>query len=212
MRKGFLFLGKLFFCFTFFIMPFVLKAKAETKGFMDTVFSQDQKGGGKQKGPTVITADTMDMDIKNNLITLIGNVVVDDPANRLSADKMLVYLQDAKGEDSKKKLKAIVALGNVIMARKAITEEEKKNGKREAHSGRADYDAITGIIIMTENPVLYQGDNYMKGDRITLWKNSERMKIEGDQSSGRSSHIVISQGTDTGTTTDTGVGGFKLGL
>ncbi len=207
MRKGFLFLGKLFLCFVFFISPLVLKAE----DFMGSVFSQGQQGGGKQKGPTVITADTMDMDIKNNLVTLIGNVVVDDPSNKLTADKMLVYLQDTKGGDSKKELKAIVALGNVIMVRKAITEEDKKNGKREAHSGRADYDAIAGIIIMTENPVIYQGDNYMKGDRIILWKNSERMKIEGDQSTGRSSRIVITQGTDTSTATDTGNSGFKIG-
>lgn len=207
MRKGFLFLGKFFFCFVFFITPFVLRAE----DFMGTVFSQDQKGRGKQKGPIVITADTMDMDIKNNLITLLGNVVVDDPDNKLTADKMLVYVQDAKGKDSKKELKAIVALGNVIMVRKATNEEDKKNGKREAHSGRADYDAVAGIIIMTENPVLYQGDNYMKGDRITLWKNSERMKIEGNQSIGRS-RIVITQGADTGTATDTEKGGFKIGM
>ena len=210
MREKFLFLVNFFCCFTFFIMPIVLKA-TETD-LMGTIFSHDQKESGKQKGPTVITSDTMDMDIKNNLITLIGDVVVDDPANQLKADKMLVYLQNAKGGDSKKELKAIVALGNVIMIRKAITEEDKKNGKREAHSGRADYDAIAGIVIMTENPVLYQGDNYMKGDRIILWKNSERMKVEGDQSTGRSSRIVISQGTDTGTTTDTGKNSFKIGM
>jgi len=206
MRKESLFLCKFVFCFVIFIIPFVSKAE----DFMGTVFSHAQKGESKQKGPIVITADTMDMDMKNNLITLIGNVVVDDPANRLAADKMLVYLQDAKGGSSKKELKAIVALGNVIMVRKAITEEDKKMGKREAHSGRADYDANSGIIIMTENSVLYQGDNYMKGDRITLWKNSDRMKIEGDQSTGRS-RIVISQNSDTSIATDTG-SGFKLGL
>lgn len=206
MRKEFLFLWKLFFCFAFFTMPFV----SRSEDIISTIFSQNQTGDGKQKGPTVITSDTMDMDMKNNVITLIGSVVVDDPENNLTADKMLVYLQDAKGGDSKKELKAIVALGNVVMVRKAITEKDKKMGKREAHSGRADYDAITGIIIMTENPVLQQGDNYMKGNRITLWRNSERMKIEGDQSTGRSSRIIINQGTDTGTTTDTGSGGIKL--
>lgn len=206
MRKEILFIGKLFSCIVFFIVPFVLKSE----DFMGTVFSQDKKG--KQKGPTVITADSMDMDMKNNLLTLIGNVAVDDPENRLMADKMLVYLQDTKSGNNKKELKAIVALGNVIMARKALTEEDKKMGKREAHSGRADYDAVAGIIIMTENPVLYQGDNYMKGERIVLWKNSNRMKVEGNQSSGKPSHIVISQSSDTATSSDTGNSSIKLGI
>ena len=208
MREKIFFLSKLFFCFVFLIMPFVLKAE----DFMGNVFSQNQGGGNKQKGPTTISADTMDMDMKNNLITLIGDVEVDDLQNKLTADKMLVYLQETKGGESKKELKAVVALGNVIMARKAITEEDKQIGKREARSGRADYDAIAGIIVMTDNPILYQGNNYMKGERIILWKNSDRMKIEGDQSSGRSSHIVIGQSTDTSVNTGTGSGGFKLGL
>ena len=209
MNKIVLFSGKLFFLFSFLTATLALSAE----DFMGNLFPQTQiNNKSRKKGPTIINADTMDMDMKNNLITLIDNVVVDDPENKLTADKMLIYLKEGKGGESKKELKAIVALGNVVMSRKALTDEDKKAGRREARSGRADYDAASGIIIMTENPVLYQGDNYMKGDTITLWKNSDRMKIEGNRSSGKASHIVISQSDDTDVNTDTNSIGIKLGI
>ena len=49
--------------------------------------------------PTNITASAADIDLENNIITLIGNVVVDDGSSKITCNKMTVYLEE-KVEDS----------------------------------------------------------------------------------------------------------------
>ena len=162
-----------------------------------------------------ITANSMDIDLKNNVITLIGNVKVEDNQSKITSEKMLVYLQDKKDSPSapaaatgSKSAKAIVALGDVVIIQKNLSVDEKKRGERKATAGRADYDVANGIIILTDNPVLYQGDSYIKGNRIILWKDSDRMKVENNEETNTSSIIVLNQkpadtATDTAVVADT---------
>jgi lipopolysaccharide export system protein LptA len=165
----------------------------------------DSKRSDKDSNPMTITANSMDIDVKNNIITLVGNVHVEDSSANITSDKMLVYLQDNKqqgapvssGTTGSKSAKAIVCLGDVVILQKNIPEEEAKNGQRKATAGRADYDTVNGIIILTENPILYQGDNYIKGNRIILWRNSDRMKVESGENESNKSVIVLDQNKDT---------------
>ncbi len=169
----------------------------------------------RDSGPMTITANSMDIDLKNNVITLIGNVKVEDNQSKITSEKMLVYLQDKKDSPSapaaatgSKSAKAIVALGDVVIIQKNLSVDEKKRGERKATAGRADYDVANGIIILTDNPVLYQGDSYIKGNRIILWKDSDRMKVENNEETNTSSIIVLNQkpadtATDTAVVADT---------
>lgn len=43
---------------------------------------------------TVITASAADIDLERNIITLIGDVVVDDQANKITCNKMTIYLEE----------------------------------------------------------------------------------------------------------------------
>lgn len=172
----------------------------------------DDGSSGKKKdsGPMTITSNSMDIDIKNNIITLVGNVRVEDNTSKITSDKMLVYLQDKKDSSSttssstgSKSAKAIVALGDVVIMQKMINPEDAKNGDRKATAGRADYDTVNGIIILTDNPILYQGDSYIKGNRIILWKDSDRMKVESNEATNGSSIIVLNQAPSPDTKQDT---------
>lgn len=171
----------------------------------------DSPGKKKDSGPMTITSNSMDIDIKNNIITLVGNVKVEDSTSKITSDKMLVYLQDKKESSStstpsstgSKSAKAIVALGDVVIIQKMLNPEDAKNGDRKATAGRADYDTVNGIIILTDNPILYQGDSYIKGNRIILWKDSDRMKVESNEAANGSSIIVLNQAPSTNTTQDT---------
>lgn len=60
------------------------------------MFSGFQMNGvtEEQESSTVITASAADIDLENNLITLIGDVVVDDEANKITCNKMLIYLEE----------------------------------------------------------------------------------------------------------------------
>jgi len=184
-------------------------------------------GKTKQSGPTIITSDSMDIDMKNNIVTLIGSVVVEDKNNKISANKIDLFLEDSeqkqdaeqgtKQNDKDKKIKLtktsgkearnIVATGNVVILNKPNTSEEKIKGDRKAMSGKAEYNLKTGVIVLTEKPVIYQGDNYIRGKVITLWRDSDRMKVEGDQSIGQISKLVIGAegGFNPSSTTDTHV-------
>ena len=43
---------------------------------------------------TVITASAADIDLENNIITLIGDVVVDDKKSKITCNKMTIYLEE----------------------------------------------------------------------------------------------------------------------
>ena len=145
----------------------------------------------------------MDVDFKNDIITLIDNVKVEDTNTTITSNKMLIYLQDKKekkddnnkdsDDKSGKEAKAIVALGNVVVIQRNISKNGSKNGERKSTCGRADYDTVSGIIILTENPIIYQEDSYVKGNRIILWKDSDRMKVESGGTNNTSSLAVINQ-------------------
>ena len=79
-----------------------------------------------------------------------------------------------------------------LFYKKNLSADEAKKGERKATAGRADYDTVNGIIILTDNPILYQGDSYIKGHRIILWKDSDRMKIESNENTN-STVILMNQ-------------------
>jgi lipopolysaccharide transport protein LptA len=139
-----------------------------------------------EKGPTVITSQTMDIDMKSNIITLTGNVFVNDPKATINSDQMIVYI-----DKKTKKAKTIVAIGNVVIVQKISKSEEKAKGVRKSTAGRANYNVNTGVIVLTEHPVIFQGGSYIKGKQITIWRNSDRMKVEGAQQTGKTSTLVL---------------------
>ena len=65
--------------------PDDLEAEEEEQGF-GSLFSS--------KKPADVKADSADIDLENNIITLIGNVTVDDQKNRIVCDKMEISLEE----------------------------------------------------------------------------------------------------------------------
>lgn len=57
--------------------------------------------------PTYVTALTMDIDVENNVTTLLGDVVIDDRDVKITCNKMIIYMEDAaKSEDDSSKDKS----------------------------------------------------------------------------------------------------------
>lgn len=158
----------------------------------------DNKRAGKT--PTVITSDTMDIDISKNLAVFTGNVKVDDEEMNISCNKMTIYLEDKKADaDSKspavkpetpkadeakpeesKQVSRIICEGNVVIIRKSLSESERGQGEQKAISGHADYDVKSGKIVLTKNnPVLKRGGDTLRGDPITIWRDSEKVEVQG---------------------------------
>lgn len=126
--------------------------------------------------------------------------------------------KDEKGKDKKNKLKSssskenvkkIVATGNVVFTKhpkpksseekesqkdKSEEKESKKDEKvkeQQALAGKAVYTVKEGKMILTKEPKLLQGNSYMAGDKIILWRDSNRMLVKGDQKGGKVSTLVV---------------------
>lgn len=168
-------------------------------------FFQPTKGAEKKrsgKTPTVINADTMDIDISKNIATFTGNVKVDDEEMNISCRKMTIFLEDkktgdgtnvspagpdsTKSEDVKaeesKQVSRIICEENVVIIRKSLSESEKGQGEQKALAGHADYDVKTGKIVLTKNnPVLQRGGDTLRGEIITIWRDSEKVEVQGGE-------------------------------
>lgn len=131
-----------------------------TKGLLGD--SADAKDFGKL--PTNITSDTLTLNAKTRIFTYKGNVTV-------TQGDMTLLSKVVEGSYSEKnEIQKIVARGDVV-----ITKAEIK-----ATSQLATYDAVAGIIILTENPQLQQGESVLIADRIKVYVRENRSQAEGN--------------------------------
>ena len=162
--------------------------------FAGDLFPSAGGSSEKQSGPTDITSNSMDIDLKGDTISLYGNVVVNNNDTKITADKIIVYLMQGKsktGGESKKEAKKFIATGNVVIIKKSNSDKKNNSEDEKATAGRADYNVQTGKIILTEDPVLFQGLSYIKGDKIILFRGSDRVIVEGNQSMGQASKMIF---------------------
>ncbi len=114
--------------------------------------------------PTDITSDSMDFDLENRQAIFLGNVRVVDGELELKADKLIVQF------DEENKVENIDADGNVTI----------NSGDNKAVGGQAFYKYDDGIITLSKNPELIQGDNRLVGaDEIIYTKDENKFKTKG---------------------------------
>ncbi|MBO4492102.1 MAG: hypothetical protein J5944_12170 [Lentisphaeria bacterium] len=66
---------------------------------MPSFFKKQSSNRKRTDAPTVVEAATMDIDMENNIATLLGNVVVDDQDVKITCDKMVIHLEDKTEPD-----------------------------------------------------------------------------------------------------------------
>ena len=143
---------------------------------------------GKKLSPKDIVkvkANSMLMEMEKNLVTLIGNVRVDDATFDIKCDRLVLDLNQDKNSVQKKDdssispggLSKITCLGNVKIIRKVSADELKKNGSQKAFADKAVYLKNKEQIILTgKNPRIYRGTDMISGDKIVLWKETGRLQ------------------------------------
>ena len=67
---------------------------AQGFGGMFSTFQMKGATDDDDEGTTMITASAADIDLENNIITLIGDVVVDDNSSKITCNKMTIYLAE----------------------------------------------------------------------------------------------------------------------
>jgi len=131
---------------------------------------------GNKKEPIVITSDTLEYDYKTNVVVYRGDVIAVQGETKVRSDTLTVTLaaqKDSDPPDPEKKgdqrLQEVIAVGKVRI----------DNGTRWATGGRAVFEQATRTLVLTENPVLHDGQNEVSGDLVTLYLDENRSVVEG---------------------------------
>ncbi|HTS20155.1 MAG TPA: LptA/OstA family protein [Verrucomicrobiae bacterium] len=147
---------------------------------------------GSTNEPTIITADHLHGDYAHNLGTFEGNVLVVDPRMTVRADKMVVFFGATNvytitgatiTTNATRSVQKIIADGAVVMS----TPDNKK-----ANSEHAEYTAADGRVVLTGgHPRAESADGVVTGDKITFWRDSQRMDVENTQSETNRPRLLI---------------------
>lgn len=128
-------------------------------------------GGFKhdRSAPIEITSDALEVRQAEQLAIFSGEVVAGQGTLRLTADRVEVtYDEQAEGSDTGA-IRNLLADGNVFIS----------NGAETAQGQQARYDVESGMITMTGDVVLTQGDNVISGQRLTIDLDEGQGRVEG---------------------------------
>ncbi len=142
--------------------------------------------------PTIITADVLHGDYAHNLGTFEGNVLVVDPRITVRADKMVVFFGSTNvltttgtitTTNTTRAVQRIIADGAVVIT----TPDNKKT-----NSEHAEYTAVDGKVVLTGgHPRAESADGVVTGDKITFWRDSQRMDVENSQTDTNRPRLLI---------------------
>ena len=126
-------------------------------------------GGGPDGGapggfhfPIEIVSERLQVQGKMKQATWYKNVHATRGPTKLACDKLVAHYYN--GEE----IRTMECLGHV----------EVEDGNKWAKGDRADFDNITGIVIITGNPEAREGRNWMRGNRIIFDTTKDTLEVE----------------------------------
>ncbi|MFB9222798.1 lipopolysaccharide transport periplasmic protein LptA [Paracoccus cavernae] len=120
---------------------------------------------GNIKSSVEVNADNLTVDQKTGHATFSGHVVVGQDEMRLSADRVTVIY--AQGDQ--RRIDRLEARGNVTLV----------NGPDAAEAGAADYSVGSGVIILTGDVILTQGQSVLGGDKVEVNLETGAANVSG---------------------------------
>jgi len=109
-----------------------------------------------------IEADSMKYYGDKQMSSFKGRVVVSQKGMTMKSDTMDVFF------DGKKEVKEILSIGNVKIER----------GNILALSNKARFFNKDQKLVLEGNARVWQGENYLEGERVTLFNDSERLYVD----------------------------------
>ena len=122
---------------------------------------------GDRSQPLTVDADRMERYGKESLVVFVGNVVARQDNAVQYADRMEVYL-DEKGDGV---VRAISTGGVRIITRDCRTGTAK----------RAEYYELEQRVVLVGDARVWQDDNVVSGDTITIYLAEDRSIVQGAQ-------------------------------
>lgn len=131
------------------------------------------------RAPVDITSDTLEANNKQSIVIFKGNVVAKQEDVTVFTNVMTVYY-----DSETKKVKEIVATGNV-----KIVQLDKR-----ATSQKATFYQNENKVVLEGDAVLRDGDNVVRGERVTHFADEDKTIVEGAKGGNRvSTRITPSQ-------------------
>jgi lipopolysaccharide export system protein LptA len=130
-----------------------------------TETKSEGKGAVDRKQPVTVDADRMERFGKESLVIFTGNVVARQENSVQHADRMEVYL-DEKGD----RILRTVSTGNV-----RIVTRDCRTGTAQ----RADYFDLEQRMVLMGNARVWEEDNVVSGDTITIFLSQDRSVVQG---------------------------------
>jgi lipopolysaccharide export system protein LptA len=132
------------------------------------------KSGNEEK--IHITADRLVADTQNRFADFIGSVKVVQGATIITCDKLRIVYEPpkaaAEANPQQGAIKKLEAEGNVRI--------ESQN--KVAVAPRAQYEPATGMVVLSgAGSRVTDGPNSIAGDKITLFRDPDRMVVESGQ-------------------------------
>jgi lipopolysaccharide export system protein LptA len=119
------------------------------------------------RAPVTVDADRLEAMRKEGLVIFTGNVVATQEGSTQHADRMEVYF-----DDTGDRIVRIVSTGRV----RIVTRD-----CRTGTANRAEYYDEEQRILLIGNARVWQEDNVVTGDRITIYVAEDRSIVEGGQ-------------------------------
>jgi lipopolysaccharide export system protein LptA len=117
--------------------------------------------------PVTVDSEKMERFGKEKLVVFTGNVVARQNNNVQYADRLEVYF-----DEKEDKILRTVSTGNV----RIITRDCRTGTAR-----RAEYYDLDQRVVLKGNARIWQDDNVVSGDTITIFISQDRMIVEGNK-------------------------------
>ena len=124
---------------------------------------QEADATSERQDPIDIQSDRLEAFNKERKIIFIGNVQARQRDTLILADRLTTFYDEGGSEVDR-----LIAEGNV-----RITQEDKV-----ATSDTALFDNRRQIIVLTGDPHLWQGNDELQGEKITVYLDEDRVLVD----------------------------------
>ena len=131
----------------------------------------------KRTGPIQIVSDKLDAYNEQRMVVFTGNVVATEGDKVIKSDILQLYYKK-EGEKHRKPVKTNAETGDLDRL-EAKGNVRITQGSKIVTGEKAVYLSDDQKIIVTGKAVMRDGDNVIKGDRVTVYLDEDRGTVEG---------------------------------
>lgn len=127
-----------------------------------------------EAGAVVIKSDSLEIDNSRKMVIFTGNVDARKDDFTINCQKILLYYRDKSSDKLHGKLEFEI---DKIVATEEVAITRRDGGTATAE--KAVYYQDGEKLVLTGDPVVKQGSDFVEGDKITLFLKEKRSIVEG---------------------------------